>query len=120
MSPQAPLKPCPGNGGRCSALVRSGRCDKHGGPAQAWQHNAPVQRIRGSKLQALRRALFAGEPLCRPCAAQNRTTLATIRDHIVNVEEGGTEEPNNIQPICEDCHRAKTHSESMRGQERRR
>jgi 5-methylcytosine-specific restriction protein A len=47
-----------------------------------------------------------------------RRTLATIRDHIVNVEEGGGEDAANIQPLCEACHKSKTHQESARGRGR--
>ena len=120
--PLAPMRPCPVPS--CPALVRSGRCDKHGGAAtlgHRWDVNRPpAQRIRGRKLQQLRRALFNQEPCCRACWAAGRTTLATIRDHIVNVGEGGTEDESNIQPLCQACSDAKTHAESMRGQRRGR
>ena len=68
----------------------------------------------------MRRALFDREPLCRVCAAQGRVTLAVIRDHIRNLEEGGTEDEANCQPLCQACSDTKTHGESMRGQRRAR
>ena len=118
---QRPLRPCPV--ARCPNLVRSGRCDQHGGERKAWHSDAPVERIRGRKLQALRRALFARHPLCEPCEAAGRTTLATIRDHRINLADGGLDdsgEGSNESAICEDCHTAKTQAEAARGQRRDR
>ena len=120
MSPFAPMRPCPVPG--CLNLVRAGRCEQHGGayPAHRWDATAKPARIRGSKLQALRTALFHREPLCRVCAAVGRTALATIRDHIVNLAEGGTEDERNVQPLCAPCHQEKIEQESARGQRRHR
>ncbi len=81
----------------------------------AWQAREPVARIRGAELQRRRAALFAREPWCRPCATHGRKTLATIRDHILNLQDGGTEDASNEQPICDACHMEKTKAESMRG-----
>jgi 5-methylcytosine-specific restriction protein A len=95
----------------------------HGGgkPEHPWdaddRRQAPA-RIRGRTLQTLRRLLFSREPLCRLCAAAGRTTIATVRDHIVPLAEGGQDSDDNIQPICDDCNKAKTHAESMRGRRR--
>ena len=58
----------------------------------------------------LRDVLFAKEPLCRTCGA-----AATIRDHIIPIAEGGTDDSSNIQALCKDCSDAKTHQESKRG-----
>jgi 5-methylcytosine-specific restriction enzyme A len=77
-----------------------------------------VARVRGSKLQALRKQLFAEEPLCRECRKHGLTRAASIRDHIKPLAEGGTDAPSNIQPLCGDCSRVKTQEESKRGRER--
>lgn len=110
------LHPCPTPG--CPTLVRSGRCAVHGGERRLWQPRQPVVRIRGAELQRRRAELFAREPWCRPCAQAGRKTVATIRDHIVNLQDGGTEDESNIQPICDVCHEAKTRDEARRGQRR--
>jgi len=78
-----------------------------------------VKRIGGRRLQAMRAALFEREPACRVCAAAGRTTLAVIRDHIINLAEGGTEADDNCQPLCQACSDAKTHREATRGKARR-
>ena len=116
LMPLAPLRPCPVPS--CPTLVRSGRCDRHGGQRQPWQHDTPSQRIRGAQLQRLRAKLFKDEPLCRACQSKGRTTIATIRDHVVPLAEGGQDVETNTQPLCRECSDTKTHRESKRGQKR--
>lgn len=81
----------------------------------AWQRTQVPTRIRGAKLQSLRRRLFAREPLCRECVKQGRTTAATIRDHIIPLAEGGQDVESNTQPLCQRCSDEKTARESRRG-----
>ena len=45
-------------------------------------------------------------------------TVATIRDHVVPLAEGGEDDEENVQPLCQDCSDAKTREESKRGQRR--
>jgi 5-methylcytosine-specific restriction protein A len=115
--PARPAKPCTHPG--CGVLVRDGtrRCEKHA--LKPWARTAPPpERIRGRKLQALRAALFMREPLCRPCSALGVVSLATIRDHVVALEEGGLDEEDNVQPICKACHDSKSQQEAQRGRGR--
>lgn len=111
--PNAPMHNCvPG----CSALLPHGvkRCSIHApNTSHGWRNDDT--RIRGRKLQRLRNELFTREPLCRECAKHDRTTIATIRDHIVPLAEGGTDAPENIQPLCQSCSDAKTRAEARRG-----
>lgn len=44
-----------------------------------------------------------------------RVTLATQRDHIKPLAEGGADDGDNEQGLCEPCHEAKSKAESMRG-----
>lgn len=101
----------------CPAIVKSGRCDAHGGERKPWTTalRAESLRIRGRALQALRAQLFRREPLCRICVQAGRTTAATIRDHIVPLAEGGLDIEANTQPLCQDCSDTKTKAESARG-----
>ena len=66
----------------------------------------------------MRQQLFAREPFCRTCAQQGRKRVATIRDHIVSLAEGGTEDESNIAPLCQTCSDTKTAQESLRGRQR--
>ncbi len=56
------------------------------------------QRVRGLAL----------EPLCRECKKRGRITAATVRDHIVPIAQGGSNEESNIQSLCAPCHNRKT------------
>lgn len=117
--PIAAPRPCTHPG--CGALVRdgSGRCAKH--PKEAWAKPVTAtKRITGRKLQAMRAALFASNPLCVECERQGRITLATQRDHKVPLAEGGADDATNEQGLCEACHEAKSQAESLRGRRRAR
>jgi 5-methylcytosine-specific restriction protein A len=41
-------------------------------------------------------------------------------DHIINVADGGTDEDDNLQVLCPDCHRVKTQTEATLGKRRGR
>lgn len=45
---------------------------------------------------------------CRHCGDR-----ATEVDHIINVAQGGTHDPHNLQALCTPCHRAKTEAEAL-------
>jgi 5-methylcytosine-specific restriction protein A len=53
-----------------------------------------------------RLALLREQPLCRLCLAAGRTVAATVADHIVPLADGGTNETDNLQPLCKRCHDA--------------
>ncbi len=116
---QSAPKPC-GHPG-CGVLVRdgSGRCAKH--PKAAWAKKVtPTKRTTGRKLQRLRVELFTRSPLCAVCEAAGRVTLATQRDHIKPLAEGGADDQTNEQGLCEACHEAKSKAERLRGMQRAR
>lgn len=79
-----------------------------------------MRRITGRALQAMRARLFKREPLCRACRKQGRVTLATIRDHVVPLAEGGVDDETNEQPLCQVCSDEKTSEEAKRGVQRER
>ena len=89
-------KPC--NKPGCGVLVRDGsaRCDKH--KPEAWTKKpTATKRITGRKLQAMRAELFTSKPLCAECERQGRVRLATQRDHIKPLAEGGADDGDNVQ-----------------------
>lgn len=97
----------------------SGRCAKH--PKKAWvKPVTAAKRITGRKLQRLRSELFGRDPLCAECRRAGVVTLATQRDHIVSLEEGGKDIESNTQGLCRECHDAKSKAERERGQQRAR
>lgn len=111
---RAAPKPCAHSG--CSELVFDGGgwCAKHKRAAWSYKRETPVKRITGRRLQRMRAELFRDKPLCAKCLEQGLIVLATERDHIVPLFEGGTDERNNIQALCAACHEAKTKAEALR------
>lgn len=77
-----------------------------------------TKRVTGRKLQAMRADLFSRNPLCVECDRQGRVTLATQRDHIVPLAEGGQDDDSNVQGLCLECHDEKSLAERLRGQRR--
>ena len=103
-----PKRPCSRSG--CPNLQP---CQIH--KPKPWVHNNPVNRLRGRALQRERERLLSEYPLCVLCLAAGRDTVATIRDHIVPLAEGGEDARDNTQAICQACHDAKTKQEPKRG-----
>lgn len=107
--PWKPPRPCSHVG--CGALTHERYCPQH-----TREHRRREDQRRGSaasrgldrRWRKTRAALLRTEPLCRPCRARGRTTAASEVDHIVPRAAGGGNERENLQPICEDCHKAKT------------
>lgn len=92
----------------------SGRCPKHPKASWAKRPNA-TKRITGRPLQRLRAALFDADPCCAECKRQGHLTLATERDHIKPLQEGGKDDDTNVQGLCFDCHEVKSKAERARG-----
>jgi 5-methylcytosine-specific restriction protein A len=73
-----------------------------------WDHTRSPTRLRGRALQRRNARVLREQPLCRRCAAQGRTTAATQVDHIVALARGGTDDHDNLQGLCSECHGIKT------------
>ena len=113
--PVAAPRPCTHPG--CGVLVRdgSGRCAKHPKPEWQTKRATPTTRITGRRLQRMRAELFAHDPLCAECRRLGRVTLATQRDHITPLCDGGNDDPGNVQGLCGPCHDEKSQREAQRG-----
>ncbi len=66
----------------------------------------------------MRASLFKREPLCAECTRHGLVALATQRDHIVALAEGGADDDANTQGLCDLCHDAKSLAESLRARRR--
>ena len=100
----------------CSSLYYdgSGRCSKH--PRKVWApYYQQGSRISGRTLQHARKRLFSKTPLCEWCSLAGKVELATVRDHIVPLAEGGLDAIDNVQALCEPCHAVKSQQEARRG-----
>lgn len=69
------------------------------------------QRIRGRKLQWIRKTYFAKFPFCEECLKEKIYISATELDHIIAITNGGEDSPNpfvNRQGLCKEHHDKKT------------
>lgn len=100
----------------CPALVsgRGSRCEAH---RKAEQRTYNARRPKGPRgfyggaWRKLRAHVLRGEPLCRQCRQSGRIVQATDVDHIVPRSLGGSDEVENLQPLCGSCHARKTATE---------
>lgn len=114
--PIAPPKPCRHPG--CGQLVfdGAGYCVKHKRPSSNWaapERGSSHSRGYGWQWQKLRKLILARDNgLCQACLKFGRVTEATHVDHIAPKARGGTDTLDNLQALCEECHKAKTAAES--------
>lgn len=67
------------------------------------------ERGYGTFWYKLRDAIMVRDQyMCQPCLANDRLTPATEVDHIVPKSKEGTDNPDNLQAICQTCHIEKT------------
>ena len=110
--PIAPPRPCRWPG--CPALVHEPRerfCAPH---RRAHKRDADrrtderrpssARRGYGRTWRELRKAVLASQPLCELCLREGRITPATDVDHIVPLRDGGTNDPDNLRPLCRPHH----------------
>ncbi len=118
--PTRAARPCKVAG--CRALGdESGYCPKHqdrkkdgtfADPRRGSRHD----RGYGYKWDKQReRILERDNGLCQVCLKRGVLTAAKQVDHVVPKAEGGSDLDENLQSICDNCHKAKTASESRRG-----
>jgi 5-methylcytosine-specific restriction protein A len=81
-----------------------------------WRHEGSRhERGYGHQWVKLRgHILRRDDYLCQPCLRQGRPTQATQVDHIIPKAQDGTDDPENLQSICEPCHKAKTKAETSK------
>jgi 5-methylcytosine-specific restriction enzyme A len=72
-----------------------------------WQDTPDHKRTRGRKWMRLREMVLIEEPVCMLCGQRPSTQV----DHKKPVSEGGTDERDNLQGVCYDCHDAKTRND---------
>jgi predicted kinase len=65
-------------------------------------------RIRGRRWRAIRAAVLLEEPTCRHCRERGKIVRAVEVDHIISVRAGGSNDHDNLQALCADCHKRKS------------
>ena len=90
----------------CGVLVQGGsRCAAH---VIVRRGNTNPARLRGRKWMAIRARVLRAEPRCVECLAHGRLKAADEVDHRMALEDSGTDELDNLQGLCHECHAAKT------------
>lgn len=56
----------------------------------------------------IRSRILARDPICKSCEAKGRVTVSTEVDHIISLDNGGSNDDANLQGLCHDCHADKT------------
>ena len=79
-----------------------------------WKHEGSRhERGYGTAWDKIRKQIMQRDGyLCQPCRRQGRPTPAKAVDHITPKAKDGTDDPDNLQAICNDCHKAKTKAET--------
>jgi len=103
----------------CPTLVTKGsRCARH---AREHQQRldavrpSPSQRGYDSNWRRIRIAFLRKHPWCSdPYDIHLDAVRATQVDHIKPIKEGGTNDQNNLQGLCQKCHSRKTALEDGR------
>ncbi len=69
-------------------------------------------RIRGRRWMTIRERIFNRDcGLCQECQRNGQLTLATQVDHIIALANGGSNDDDNLECICDDCHDRKTNAD---------
>ena len=101
----------------CAKLLDSpGYCDAHRKEVYKAQRQVVTidykerKRFYDRKVwRDARAAQLQREPMCRLCRKYNKLTLATVVDHIIDIEHGGDMlDQSNLQSVCVPCHARKT------------
>lgn len=69
-----------------------------------------TQRIRGSSWMATRRAVMQRDKYT--CACCGAVRMDHEVDHVVPLEQSGSNEDSNLWTLCTECHKAKTRKEA--------
>jgi 5-methylcytosine-specific restriction enzyme A len=79
-----------------------------------WQGKASRhERGYGTAWNKIRNAVMQRDQhLCQPCLMMGRPTPAREVDHIIPKSQGGTDDMDNLQCICTECHKDKTQQEA--------
>lgn len=84
-----------------------------------WHKTSRHERGYGAAWVKTRARILARDMhLCQPCLTTGRPTEAEEVDHILPKAKGGTDDDENLQAICHDCHVVKTAAEAAEAQGR--
>ena len=104
--PYKAKKPCAYRG--CRELTSKRFCDTHAKlEAQRYnkhERNPETNKRYGGAWKKIRGAFLSANPLCAICKTEGRLTPATVAHHRVKIAEGGTNDWENMEALCQECH----------------
>jgi len=69
----------------------------------------PIERLRGRAGCEQRDRIRTRDcGLCRECYRKGALTLGTQVDHVIAIDNGGSNDDDNLELLCDSCHRMKT------------
>ncbi|MCP5017615.1 MAG: HNH endonuclease [Ketobacter sp.] len=80
-------------------------------PRKAWASTTKTSTERGygTAWRRLRQIVIRRDQgLCQECQRQGRVTAGNEVDHVTSKARGGTDALDNLQLLCNPCHKAKT------------
>lgn len=110
--PKKPPRPCPVPG--CPTLLHGADdCPRHPRPKRHKFDRRPSasQRGYGAEHQRKRDALLKRKPWCEDPFKRHggRRVRSTVRDHVVPLQVGGTDNESNEQALCSSCNTYKSY-----------
>ena len=112
--PRKPKHPCAYPG--CPELVEHGAryCPEHqvmvNKDYERYGRDREAKKRYGYQWRKIRARQLAAFPLCERCKTLGRVTPATLVHHKIPLTQGGTNDPGNLQSLCQSCH-SKIHAE---------
>jgi 5-methylcytosine-specific restriction protein A len=104
--PYKAKKPCAFRG--CRELTSKHYCEKHAKlEVKRYNHqdrDPDSNKRYGRAWKKIKNAFLSANPLCVICKAEGRLIPATVAHHKVKVTEGGTNDWDNMEALCNECH----------------
>ncbi len=117
--PKKAKRPCRYKG--CPALtdLSGGYCAEHEKLIQQqynrYGRSAESKKRYGYRWRKIRASFLSINPLCEMCKREGRYINATEVHHIKPLADGGTNDFDNLMPLCKSCHSRITATTENRG-----
>jgi 5-methylcytosine-specific restriction enzyme A len=77
-------------------------------PRKPWYKTRDARTLTGRPWRRLREQILERDAhLCQRCRRKGQFTEAVAVDHVIPVAADGTNDPSNLESICDPCHIAK-------------
>ena len=104
--PKYPKRPCSYPG--CPNLTDGQYCEEHRTKARRqydkYERSPDVHKKYGHAWRLISDKYMLEHPYCEQCFKYGRMILADECHHIIPVNHGGTNEPENLMALCRSCH----------------